>query len=156
MPLVPPEFDPQTLRPLPMSLHLCFWVLMRSLILFVLALASRDQGSNILALFYPEPHHLYLALATNVPAALIWLAGAYRHRAGHPLWHTLWRTGFWVCLLTAWLQVGLAIWLNLQTGLDDIGMAQLALPAACVWYLLRKKGLRTLFRVDIIAEEESK
>ena len=53
-------------RPLPFSLHLCLWALMRGYILLALALASRQQSETLLSLFYPDPHQLYLALALGL------------------------------------------------------------------------------------------
>ena len=63
-------------RPLPFSLHLCLWALMRGYILLILALASRQQSETLLSLFYPDPHQLYLALALGLPADLagLWLS----------------------------------------------------------------------------------
>lgn len=57
-----------------------FWLwpiallLTRSLWLFLMAGVTRQGGSDILALLYPEPRSLYMAMAVDLPAALALLA----------------------------------------------------------------------------------
>lgn len=55
-----------------------FWpitiLLTRSLWLFVMAAASRGSGADMLALLYPDRTALYLAMASDLPAALALLA----------------------------------------------------------------------------------
>ena len=54
--------------------------------LFVMAGASRQQGSDLLALFYPDSDTFWLGLGLGVPAALGLLLTGYRQRWPR-LWH---------------------------------------------------------------------
>ena len=143
-------------RPLPFSLHLCLWALMRGYILLILALASRQQSETLLSLFYPDPHQLYLALALGLPAALTWLASGYRQRQAAPLYHWLWRHGRWLCLGSAAGELGLQLWQLQQHGwfFSWPQAASLAIGIWCLSYLLLAKGLADAFTVIIPAHPQ--
>ncbi|MGL4205991.1 MAG: DUF2919 family protein [Aeromonadaceae bacterium] len=132
---------------LPWALHLCLLALMRSYILLLLALASQQQSATLLALFYPDPHQLYWGLALGAPAALCWLASAYRQRAEHPLYHRIWRFGRPLCLLSAlgelWLQLNILAQHAWQFSWPQA--CSLGLGIWCVSYLLLASGLKRAF-----------
>ena len=138
-------------RPLPFSLHLCLWALMRGYILLALALASRQQSETLLSLFYPDPHQLYLALALGLPAALTWLASGHRQRSAAPLYHWLWRHGRWLCLGSASGELGLQLWqLQLQGWFFSWPQAaSLGIGIWCLSYLLLAKGLCHAFVITL-------
>ena len=138
-------------RPLPFSLHLCLWALMRGYILLILALASRQQSETLLSLFYPDPHQLYLALALGLPAALTWLASGHRQHQATPIYHWLWRHGRWLCLGSASGELGLQLWqLQLQGWFFSWPQAaSLGIGIWCLSYLLLAKGLRHAFVITL-------
>ena len=138
-------------RPLPFSLHLCLWALMRGYILLALALASRQQSETLLSLFYPDPHQLYLALALGLPAAPTWLASGHRQRQATPIYHWLWRHGRWLCLGSASGELGLQLWqLQLQGWFFSWPQAaSLGIGIWCLSYLLLAKGLRHAFVITL-------
>ena len=63
---------------------LWFWpialLLTRSVWLFLMAGVTRESGSAILTLFYPDKLTLYISLLTDVPAMLALLACGGTHR----------------------------------------------------------------------------
>ncbi|MEZ7861500.1 MAG: DUF2919 family protein [Aeromonadaceae bacterium] len=138
-------------QPLPFSLHLCLWALMRGYILLALALASRQQSETLLSLFYPDPHQLYLALALGLPAALTWLASGHRQRPAAPLHHWIWRHGRWLCLGSASGELGLQLWQLQQQGwfFSWPQAASLGVGIWCLSYLLLAKGLRHAFVITL-------
>ena len=138
-------------QPLPFSLHLCLWALMRGYILLALALASRHQSETLLSLFYPDPHQLYLALALGLPAALTWLASGHRQHQATPIYHWLWRHGRWLCLGSASGELGLQLWqLQLQGWFFSWPQAaSLGIGIWCLSYLLLAKGLRHAFVITL-------
>ena len=138
-------------QPLPFSLHLCLWALMRGYILLALALASRQQSETLLSLFYPDPHQLYLALALGLPAALTWLASGHRQHQATPIYHWLWRHGRWLCLGSASGELGLQLWqLQLQGWFFSWPQAaSLGIGIWCLSYLLLAKGLRHAFVITL-------
>jgi hypothetical protein len=141
------HLDLEGFKPLPFSLLLCLWALMRGYILLLLALASRQQSETLLSLFYPDPQQLYLALALGLPAAMCWLASGYRQRAGHPVYHQIWRLGRWLCLLSASGELLLQLWqLQQQTWIFSWPQAvSLAIGLWCLSYLLLANGLADAF-----------
>ena len=66
---------------------LWFWpialLLTRSVWLFLMAGVTRESGSAILTLFYPDKLTLYISLLTDVPAMLALLACGGTHRQTH-------------------------------------------------------------------------
>ncbi len=145
----PLPLDLEGYSPLPLPLHLCMWLLCRSVILLVMALASRAQSADLLALFYPDPDQLYEALLLALPALLCTLAAPYRHRAGHRLYHALWRAGYWLLLISALGQLG---WLTYQwwgetDALTLPRVGNLLIALWCPTYLLLTRKVRTRFQV---------
>ena len=65
----PRQLDPDGYTALPLPLWCCLLLLSRCYWLVLMALASRAQSADLLALFYPDPQQLYLALVLARPAA---------------------------------------------------------------------------------------
>jgi hypothetical protein len=69
------------------ALYLCIVFLSRSLLILIGSVSVRENGEQLLALFYPEKQFLYISLAISFPAFLallllgfrekIWLANRY-------------------------------------------------------------------------------
>ena len=138
-------------HPLPKPLHFCLLVLIRSYIILLLALASQQQSAQLLELFYPDPHHLYWGLALGAPALLCWLSGAYRQRAGHPIYHALWYKGRWLCIVSALGELILQ-WQILSQHHWTFDWQQAVMLSASIWsfcYLLLSRQLATTFRNEI-------
>lgn len=132
---------------LPLQLHLCLLILIRSYIILLLALASQQQSAQLLELFYPDPHQLYWGLLLGSPALLCWLAGAYRQREGHPFYHGFWRSGRWLCCISAFGELILQLQI-LSRHHWSFDWPQVLLLSASVWscgYLLFSRHLTTTF-----------
>lgn len=102
---------------------LAFWAILllqaRTWVLFVMAGASRQQGTDLLALFYPDTRAFWLGLASGVPAALGLLLTGYRHKLPR-----LWQA--WRLVLSASL-LSTAGWQALSWWRDDETMTALSL-----------------------------
>ncbi|WP_293745694.1 DUF2919 domain-containing protein [uncultured Paraglaciecola sp.] len=65
------------------SLYLCIAFLSRSLLILVGSVSVRENGEQLLALFYPERQYLYISLAIAFPAFLALLLLGFREK----IWH---------------------------------------------------------------------
>ena len=75
-----------------LRLPLLFWLVLllqaRTWVLFVIAGASREQGTALLNLFYPDHDNFWLGLIPGIPAVLAFLLSG--RRASFPrIWHVL-------------------------------------------------------------------
>ncbi|MFC3912363.1 DUF2919 family protein [Pseudaeromonas sharmana] len=145
----PQQLDPDGYTALPVPLLICLLLLSRGYWLVLMALASRAQSADLLALFYPEPQQLYLTLLLALPATVCWLSSAYRHRAGHPVYHWLWRRGWWLALTSAGSELALQLWTLHQQRweMDAPQLAMLLIGFWCLLYLLSTPQLRVRFSV---------
>ncbi len=116
------RYDANGFLKAPMLLWLGWFFLAKAWIVFIMAGASRENGTKILGLIYPEHSMLYLGLAMGVPSiVLMWLVGL---RDPERRWVTrLTRWGREISLLTAlaqfsqtayhvYLQHGSFTWVN--------------------------------------------
>ncbi|MTH45926.1 DUF2919 domain-containing protein [Intestinirhabdus alba] len=128
-----------------LRLPLLFWGVLllqaRTWVLFVIAGASREQGSALLNLFYPDSENFWLGLLPGLPAVLAFLLSG--RRAG---WPGAWRA-LWPLLVLA--QLALLCWQpTLWLTGDPVNGAGLALVVAdCValFWLLTNRRLRACF-----------
>lgn len=83
-----------------------FWLVLilqaKTWFLFVVAGSSRQQGADLLALFYPDRGLFWSGMLVGLPAALGFLLSGRRH-----LWKGLWKSWRWVLILTTLAQMGL-------------------------------------------------
>jgi len=98
---LPDEYDAKGQLRLPFLFWLLLLLLARTWILLVMAGASRQQGSDLLGLFYPDRQAFWLGLALGAPALTGLLLTGYRAR-----WPRLWQAWRWVLALS--LAVNLA------------------------------------------------
>lgn len=97
---LPEEYDAKGQLRLPFLFWLILMLQARTWLLLVMAGASRQQGNDLLALFYPDRQSFWLGLALGIPAAMGMLLTGYRQR-----WPRLWQN--WRHVLSASLLVSL-------------------------------------------------
>ncbi|MFZ1872492.1 MAG: DUF2919 domain-containing protein [Chania sp.] len=138
----PDDYDQHGVLRLP----LWFWGVLilqaRTWILFVMAGASRDQGTGLLQLFYPDTQRFWYGILLGLPAALAFLIGGRRQH-----WPRLWRCWRWVLAfsLAAALLVSLySLW---QQGGNEppLDMVLVLLDALALGYLLLNQRLKACF-----------
>jgi hypothetical protein len=146
LPFSPDDYDGKGQLRLPLA----FWAILllqaRTWVLFVMAGASRQQGSALLSLFYPDSGAFWLGLGLGVPAALGLLLTGYRQRLPR-----LWQSWRWVLCASLLLSVALIVWQSWQEG--DLATPALWLPAcfdllALCWLLLSQR-LKACFDADL-------
>lgn len=108
--------------------------------------ASRQQGAELLELFYPDRNIFWIGMALGIPAAVGLLLTGYRQR-----WPALWQAWRWVLCATLLLSLALVLWQSAQEG--DISSFALWLPAlfdllALLWLLLSRR-LKACFNTQL-------
>lgn len=71
-----------------LGLYFCIAFLTRSLLILIGSISVRDNGDQLLALFYPEKHYLYISFAIALPALLAMLLLNFREKCWHA--HRAW------------------------------------------------------------------
>ena len=127
---------------------LWFWpialLLTRSVWLFLMAGVTRESGSAILTLFYPDKLTLYVSLLTDVPAMLVLLACGGTHRQTHSAraWLRRHSRALLLCSTASGLVMQLHS-LNLQQWSFNWPTALVLIASLWArWYLLRSRQLR--------------
>ncbi|WP_337023348.1 MULTISPECIES: DUF2919 domain-containing protein [unclassified Pantoea] len=105
---LPDEYDAKGQLRLPFLFWLILLLQARTWMLLVMAGASRQQGNDLLALFYPDRQSFWIGLALGIPAAMGLLLTGYRQRWPR-LWQT-WRHVLSVSLLISLLSQGYCLW----------------------------------------------
>jgi len=148
MSYTPDDYDAKGQLKLPLAFWAALLLQARTWLLFIMAGASRQQGTELLELFYPDTHAFWIGIALGVPAAIGLLLTGYRQRLPR-----LWKTWRWVLLLTLAAMLCLQIaslwpgddalspWLILFTGFDGLALA---------WFGLSRR-LRDCFRPELNA-----
>ncbi len=139
------EFNEQGHRKVPIWLWLLWIFSAKGWIIFVMAGASRQQGSDLLTLFYPDHQALYLAMAMGTPALIwMWLAGI---RDRYQWSHWCWQQGRWIMFIMYFSELIRQSWHVWQTqGAFAWSMALSLL--CCLWgllYLWRSHQVARLF-----------
>ena len=65
------------------AVYVCIAYLSRSLLILIGSVSVRENGEQLLALFYPEKQYLYISLASAFPAFLGLLLLSFREK----IWH---------------------------------------------------------------------
>ena len=117
----PDDYDTHGQLRLPLS----FWAILllqaRTWVLFVMAGASRQQGTELLELFYPDTQVFWLGIGLGLPAVLGLLLTGYRQR-----FPRLWQCWRWVLIVTLGMMLclqGISLWLQNE---------QISLPVSVV------------------------
>lgn len=92
---LPDEYDGKGQLRLPFLFWLILLLLARTWLLLVMAGASRQQGSDLLALFYPDRQAFWIGLVSGAPALFDMLLTGYRAR-----WPRIWQYGHSVLVLS--------------------------------------------------------
>lgn len=127
---------------------LWFWpialLLTRSVWLFLMAGVTRESGSAILTLFYPDRMSLYLGLMSDLPAMLALLAcgGTYKQTQSPRAWLRRHSRALLLCSTLS----GLALQLHglIRQAWSFSWPTALVLVASlwALWYLLKSRQLR--------------
>lgn len=96
----PEEYDAKGQLRLPFLFWLILLLQARTWLILLMAGASRQQGNDLLALFYPDRQSFWLGLALGIPAAIGLLLTGYRQR-----WPRLWQS--WRLVLSLSLLINL-------------------------------------------------
>ncbi|OAN13919.1 hypothetical protein A3K86_12890 [Photobacterium jeanii] len=133
------------LKPSPM-LWLVLAFSAKAWIVFVMAGSSREQGSQLLTLFYPIKETLYVGFVLGLPSILLtWLSGL-RHRNNH-LINTIWRHGK-LLLLVAYISDCLLQTYHLITTQGVFSWSNGVMMVLTIWltmYLLRSTRVKNTF-----------
>ena len=119
-------------------------LLTRSVWLFLMAGVTRESGSAILTLFYPDKLTLYVSLLTDVPAMLALLACGGTPRQPHSAraWLRRHSRALLLCSTASGLVMQLHS-LNLQQWSFNWPTALVLIASLwALWYLLRSRQLR--------------
>lgn len=142
---LPDDYDAKGQLRLPLLFWLILLLQARTWLLLLMAGASRQQGNDLLALFYPDRQSFWLGLALGVPAALGLLLTGYRQR-----WPRLWQA--WRGVLSLSLLINL-LWQGVQLVQGDMQASPLPLLLslfdllALIWLQLNAR-LRDCFLPD--------
>ncbi|ORM52115.1 hypothetical protein HA41_12975 [Pantoea conspicua] len=109
---LPDEYDGKGQLRLPFLFWLILLLQARTWLLLVMAGASRQQGNDLLALFYPDSQAFWTGLALGLPALAGLLLTGYRTR-----WPRLWL--HWRSVLALSLLVNL-LWQGMQFAQGDL------------------------------------
>ena len=131
-----------------LRLPLLFWLVLllqaRTWVLFVIAGASREQGTALLNLFYPDHDAFWLGLLPGVPAILAFLLSG--RRFAFPV---LWR---WLRELLILAQLVLLCWQPVMWLAGDpvngVGLALLVADIVALIWLLTNQRLRACFSLE--------
>ncbi|OON39048.1 hypothetical protein BTJ39_15490 [Izhakiella australiensis] len=138
----PDAWDAKGQLRLPLSYWLILLLQARSWVLFVLAGASRQQASAMLALFYPDPGDLWVGLIWGIPAAIGFLLSGWRQR-----FPRIWRGWRWVlaaALLASFIHQCFAASQDMALVTPWMILTGIADLLALVWLLLDRR-LRDCF-----------
>ncbi|CCG87949.1 DUF2919 domain-containing protein [Erwinia piriflorinigrans] len=139
---LPDDYDHKGQLRLPLS----FWAILllqaRTWLLFTMAGASGQQGSQLLELCYPDKHSFWLGLCLGVPAVSGLLLTGYRQRLPR-----LWQAWRWILLLTLVLTLLLQcarLWQD-DTGAADLLLLTSVLDGMALLALIYYRRLRDCF-----------
>lgn len=138
---LPNDYDSHGQLKLPAFFWLVLLLQARTWVLFLAAGASRDQGTALLALFYPDSEMFWLGLLPGIPAVIAFLLSGRRAR-----WPRLWFCWRWVlivaqCALLAW-QVAMMVTENSVSG---VTLALLVVDVVALVWLLTHPRLKACF-----------
>lgn len=131
-----------------LRLPFLFWCVLllqaRTWVLFVIAGSSREQGSTLLNLFYPDHDAFWLGLLPGVPAVLAFLLCGRRF-----VFPVVWR---WLRGLLILAQLALLCWQPVMwlagEPINGVGLAVLVADVVALIWLLTNQRLRACFSLE--------
>lgn len=137
----PSDYDRHGVLKLPFLFWCVLLLQARAWVLFVLAGSSREQGTVLLNMFYPDHDNFWLGLLLGIPAVLAFLFSG--RRATFP---RTWRT---LCVLLMMTQVALLcwqpiLWLNGKP-VNGMGLALVVVDIVSLIWLLTNQRLQACF-----------
>jgi hypothetical protein len=130
----------------PIWLWLGWVILIRSVVVFVIAGASREQGTDLLALFYPNHTHLYTSLYLSLPIVFFMWLSSFK-KPTRPFMLTLWKQGRWLTIIMVLIDLAMLIEsVVVSRGEFQLGSAVIILLLS--WFLiflLRSKRVKICF-----------
>lgn len=141
----PDDFNNHGMLSLPWAFWLVLVLQAKTWFLFVIAGSSRQQGADLLTLFYPDRGLFWSGMLVGLPAALGFLLSGRRH-----LWKGIWKVWRWVLIATTLVQMGLQA-VPFWTDGGDVTLLSLAillLDLIALAYLLFNSRLIDSFNVS--------
>lgn len=128
-----------------LRLPILFWLVLllqaRTWVLFVIAGASREQGTALLNLFYPDHDNFWQGLLPGIPAVLAFLLSG-RRNAFPRIWHMLYALLIVAqVVLLCWQPV---LWFN-GSPVNGIGLTLVVMDCVALLWLLTNPRLRACF-----------
>ncbi|RWR00844.1 membrane protein [[Pantoea] beijingensis] len=146
----PDDYDQKGQLRLPLSFWIVLLLQARTWVLFVVAGASRQQGTDLLTLFYPDAHAFWLGLALGIPAAFGLLLTGYRQRLPG-VWQA-WRWVLCAALVAMMLSQAVTLWQGDETFSPLVGVFGL-FDLLALGYLTLNRRLRHCFDRHLNAAE---
>ncbi|HCW7018514.1 TPA: DUF2919 domain-containing protein [Citrobacter farmeri] len=131
-----------------LRLPFLFWLVLllqaRTWVLFVIAGSSREQGTALLNLFYPDHDNFWLGLLPGIPAVLAFLLSGRRYTFVR-LWHAL-RPLLMVAqmALLCWQPV---LWFT-GSPVNGVGLALVVADIVALLWLLTNRRMRACFALE--------
>ncbi len=131
-----------------LRLPFLFWFVLllqaRTWVLFVIAGTSREQGTALLNLFYPDHDSFWLGLLPGIPAVLAFLLSGRRYTFPR-LWQAL-RLLLVIAqvVLLCWQPV---LWFN-GTPVNGAGLALVVADIVALLWLLTNRRMRACFALE--------
>ncbi|HHE5696312.1 TPA: DUF2919 domain-containing protein [Citrobacter amalonaticus] len=131
-----------------LRLPFLFWLVLllqaRTWVLFVIAGSSREQGTALLNLFYPDHDNFWLGLLPGIPAVLAFLLSGRRYSFVR-LWHAL--RPLLIAAQVALLCWQPVLWLN-GSPVNGVGLALVVADIVALLWLLTNRRLRACFALE--------
>ncbi|XHA15463.1 DUF2919 domain-containing protein [Citrobacter farmeri] len=131
-----------------LRLPFLFWFVLllqaRTWVLFVIAGSSREQGTALLNLFYPDHDNFWLGLLPGIPAVLAFLLSGRRYSFVR-LWHAL--RPLLIAAQVALLCWQPVLWLN-GSPVNGVGLALVVADIVALLWLLTNRRLHACFALE--------
>ncbi|CAI9398013.1 MULTISPECIES: DUF2919 domain-containing protein [Citrobacter] len=140
----PSDYDRNGVLKLPFLFWFVLLLQARTWVLFVIAGSSREQGTTLLNLFYPDHDNFWLGLLPGIPAVLAFLLSGRRYSFVR-LWHAL--RPLLIAAQVALLCWQPVLWLN-GSPVNGVGLALVVADIVALLWLLTNRRLRACFALE--------
>ena len=121
-------------------------ILIRSVVVFVMAGASREQGADLLALFYPSHSSLYTSLYLSLPIVFFMWLSSFK-KPTRPFMLTIWKQGRWLTIVMVLIDLIMLI-KSVVINRGEFQLSSAILILLLSWFLiflLRSKRVKICF-----------